>query len=99
MTVHLMRVKRLLSISSFPVLLLTVPGSGVIKQEVEEDGEKQNWDCKQVNTEEQYSSYFCEVLTCFTVIFSPFRMCHRQSPVKFLGPSEYFTGFKNQIQI
>ncbi|XP_047224143.1 CREB-regulated transcription coactivator 1 isoform X3 [Girardinichthys multiradiatus] len=28
------------------VLLLTVPGSGVIKQEVEEDAQEQNWDCK-----------------------------------------------------
>ncbi|XP_038139446.1 CREB-regulated transcription coactivator 1-like [Cyprinodon tularosa] len=28
------------------VLLLTVPGSGVIKQEVKEDEQKQNWDCK-----------------------------------------------------
>uniref|UniRef100_A0A3Q2SWY2 CREB regulated transcription coactivator 1a n=1 Tax=Fundulus heteroclitus TaxID=8078 RepID=A0A3Q2SWY2_FUNHE len=30
------------------VLLLTVPGSGVIKQEVEDDGQKQTWDCKKV---------------------------------------------------
>ncbi|XP_027877551.1 CREB-regulated transcription coactivator 1 isoform X2 [Xiphophorus couchianus] len=28
------------------VLLLTVPGSGVLKQEVDEDGQKQSWDCK-----------------------------------------------------
>ncbi|XP_054888532.1 CREB-regulated transcription coactivator 1 isoform X2 [Poeciliopsis prolifica] len=28
------------------VLLLTVPGSGVLKQEVDEDGLKQSWDCK-----------------------------------------------------
>ncbi|XP_018532586.1 CREB-regulated transcription coactivator 1 isoform X2 [Lates calcarifer] len=28
------------------VLLLTVPGSEAIKQEVDEDGQKQNWDCK-----------------------------------------------------
>lgn len=30
------------------VLLLTVPGSEVIKQDVDEDGQKQNWDCKKV---------------------------------------------------
>uniref|UniRef100_A0A3P9NWR8 CREB regulated transcription coactivator 1a n=1 Tax=Poecilia reticulata TaxID=8081 RepID=A0A3P9NWR8_POERE len=30
------------------VLLLTVPGSGVLKQEVDEDGQKQSWDCKKV---------------------------------------------------
>ncbi|KAF7659853.1 hypothetical protein LDENG_00291860 [Lucifuga dentata] len=28
------------------VLLLTVPGSESLKQEVDEDGQKQNWDCK-----------------------------------------------------
>uniref|UniRef100_A0A672IKD7 CREB regulated transcription coactivator 1a n=1 Tax=Salarias fasciatus TaxID=181472 RepID=A0A672IKD7_SALFA len=28
------------------VLLLTVPGSDTVKQEVDEDGQKQNWDCK-----------------------------------------------------
>ncbi|KAK2822210.1 hypothetical protein Q5P01_022275 [Channa striata] len=28
------------------VLLLTVPGSEAIKQETDEDGQKQNWDCK-----------------------------------------------------
>ncbi|XP_041848296.1 CREB-regulated transcription coactivator 1 isoform X2 [Melanotaenia boesemani] len=28
------------------VLLLTVPGSGTVKQEVREDGQHQNWDCK-----------------------------------------------------
>ncbi|XP_069013125.1 CREB-regulated transcription coactivator 1 isoform X5 [Embiotoca jacksoni] len=28
------------------VLLLTVPGSEAIKQDVDEDGQKQNWDCK-----------------------------------------------------
>uniref|UniRef100_A0A3B5LEU5 CREB regulated transcription coactivator 1a n=1 Tax=Xiphophorus couchianus TaxID=32473 RepID=A0A3B5LEU5_9TELE len=32
------------------VLLLTVPGSGVLKQEVDEDGQKQSWDCKKVET-------------------------------------------------
>nr|XP_020471750.1 CREB-regulated transcription coactivator 1-like isoform X2 [Monopterus albus] len=28
------------------VLLLSIPGSEAIKQEVDEDGQKQNWDCK-----------------------------------------------------
>ncbi|XP_040910311.1 CREB-regulated transcription coactivator 1 isoform X1 [Toxotes jaculatrix] len=28
------------------VLLLTVPGSGAVKQEVDEEGQKQSWDCK-----------------------------------------------------
>ncbi|XP_061694675.1 CREB-regulated transcription coactivator 1 isoform X2 [Syngnathoides biaculeatus] len=28
------------------VLLLTVPGSQIVKREVEEDGQKQSWDCK-----------------------------------------------------
>ncbi|XP_067331824.1 CREB-regulated transcription coactivator 1 isoform X2 [Channa argus] len=28
------------------ILLLTVPGSEAIKQEADEDGQKQNWDCK-----------------------------------------------------
>uniref|UniRef100_A0A3Q4G041 CREB regulated transcription coactivator 1a n=1 Tax=Neolamprologus brichardi TaxID=32507 RepID=A0A3Q4G041_NEOBR len=31
------------------VLLLTVPGSEAIKQEVDEDGQKHNWDSKKVN--------------------------------------------------
>ncbi|KAM4556721.1 CREB-regulated transcription coactivator 1 [Fundulus diaphanus] len=35
------------------VLLLTVPGSGVIKQEVEEDGQKQTWDCKKNVTQSE----------------------------------------------
>ncbi|XP_012729025.2 CREB-regulated transcription coactivator 1 isoform X3 [Fundulus heteroclitus] len=39
------------------VLLLTVPGSGVIKQEVEDDGQKQTWDCKKNVTQ----SELCEV--------------------------------------
>uniref|UniRef100_A0A8C4EYZ1 CREB regulated transcription coactivator 1a n=1 Tax=Dicentrarchus labrax TaxID=13489 RepID=A0A8C4EYZ1_DICLA len=30
------------------VLLLTVPGAEAIKQEVDEDGQKQNWECKKV---------------------------------------------------
>uniref|UniRef100_A0A8D2ZWD3 CREB regulated transcription coactivator 1a n=1 Tax=Scophthalmus maximus TaxID=52904 RepID=A0A8D2ZWD3_SCOMX len=29
-----------------PVLLLTVPGSEAVKQEVDEDGQNQEWDCK-----------------------------------------------------
>lgn len=32
----------------FVVLLLTVPGSEGFKQEPEEDGQTQNWDCKKV---------------------------------------------------
>ncbi|KAM9349365.1 CREB-regulated transcription coactivator 1 [Symphorus nematophorus] len=38
------------------VLLLTVPGAEAIKQEVDEDGQKQNWECKKV---ERLHSHKC----------------------------------------
>uniref|UniRef100_A0A3Q1BJ27 CREB regulated transcription coactivator 1a n=1 Tax=Amphiprion ocellaris TaxID=80972 RepID=A0A3Q1BJ27_AMPOC len=40
------------------VLLLTVPGSEAIKQEGDEDGQEQNWDCKKSS---QHPSVYCSI--------------------------------------
>lgn len=37
-----------LSFPLSPVLLLTVPGAEAIKQEVDGEGQKENWECKKV---------------------------------------------------
>lgn len=81
-----------------PVLLLTVPGSEAVKQEVDEDSQEQNWDCKKVRNDLQIDEwFFCQIslspdeLQLF--FFCPLRTFQGPSPAKFLGSSEYFTVF------
>lgn len=44
-----------------PVLLLSVPGAEAIKQEVDGDGQKQNWECKKVKPHFQLVGFFFSV--------------------------------------
>lgn len=43
------------------VLLLTVPGSEAIKQEVDEDGQIQNWDSKKVEHLHDNTCFFSQL--------------------------------------
>uniref|UniRef100_A0A8C9XKX9 CREB regulated transcription coactivator 1a n=1 Tax=Sander lucioperca TaxID=283035 RepID=A0A8C9XKX9_SANLU len=53
------------------VLLLNVPGAEAIKQEVDEDGQNQNWDCKKVELLDIHTCFFLSVFIRGFIFPSP----------------------------